>query len=99
MVKAEIEKQSKKIQWGWLVGAVIAILLAVSLSGLPLFGRFDKPCKCAQVNLSILVLFIHLVLFSAWLVRNLVGIAVVSIYHCIQLGKLIFWGLDNNDYV
>lgn len=42
-------------RWGWVLGAVIAIFVAVAMTSrvaphFSIFGRSNKPCQCAQVN-------------------------------------------------
>lgn len=63
MVEPEAEKKEKdtsyKTRWTLLVGALIAILIAVALAyaikspNLSHFAPADKSCRCAQVLLRI----------------------------------------------
>lgn len=48
-----VGEKSKGKRWGWVVGALIAVLVAVAFSSaapkIALFGSSNKPCNCTQV--------------------------------------------------
>lgn len=46
--------KGQRKQWGWVLGALIAIFVAVAMTTrtapqISLFGRTNKPCHCDQV--------------------------------------------------
>ncbi|OMO65769.1 Endoplasmic reticulum oxidoreductin 1 [Corchorus olitorius] len=55
MVESEVKKseKSEKMRWKWVIGAFIAIIIAIALASrsspkISLFGQTDKSCSCSQ---------------------------------------------------
>lgn len=64
-----VGEKSKGKRWGWVVGALIALFVAVALTStsapkFALFGRSNKPCNCTQVWLLTLLNWASLELYQ-----------------------------------
>lgn len=59
-------EKGKTKRWGWAVGALIAVFVAVAMTSrtapkISFFGRSNKPCNCTQVRFLVC---------SVWLLRK-----------------------------